>query len=144
MPNTSWAQPGDVLTRWVGADKPDDQDLLSQLIADAERAIIRTFPDVQDRIDDTDDTLEVDDLKLVVARMVIRHLRNPDGTRQVTETEGPFSRNRTFAGDHPGQLLLNDNDRELLGYPPAGTPKAFSIPMGDGQPQGFIGGDHVG
>lgn len=142
----SWTRPFDVTSRWAGDGKPDDQTLLEQLIADAEEIIRFEYPDIADRIDDgesgiePEDPLPIDRVRLVVSRMVTRHLRNPAGVRQVTETTGPFSENRTFAGDLPGQLLLTDEERRMLGYVP-GAPKqrAFTVPFG-GDPGGRLGG----
>lgn len=147
----SWTRPVDITSRWAGEGKPNDDDLLQQLIDDAEEIIRYEYPDITGRVDDgesgiaPEDPVPLERVRLVVARMVSRHLRNPDGVRQVTETTGPFSENRTFAGDLPGQLLLLDEERRMLGYLP-GAPKqrAFTVPTSPDQ--GFyLGGvvDHV-
>lgn len=142
----AWTRTVDIVSRWAGDNVPQDLPLLEQLIADAEEIIRFEYPDIDGRVDDgasgivPEDPLPIDRVRLVVARMVIRHLRNPEGVRQVTETTGPFSENRTYAGDLPGQLLLTDDERRMLGYTP-GAPKqrAFTVPFG-GDEGGLLGG----
>jgi hypothetical protein len=136
----TWTDPDDIVARWVGGSKPtmpDDHMLLSVLIEDAERAIIAADPTIPTRIwvDGNplpDNPLPVETFKQVVARMVTRHLRNPDGIRQMSEGEGPFTRARTYAGDMPGELELTAGDRALLGLT-AGGQTAFSITPGTQQ-----------
>ena len=104
----AWATEADVLDRWVG-DNPPAIELVQTWIADAETLVAFEYPDIQTRIDDL--TLPLARVKLVVSRMVIRALRNPDNIRQTAS--GPFS--TTYAGDEPGGLQLTDADRKLLG-----------------------------
>lgn len=118
-----WVTPEDVVERWVGDDPPALDGVVVRLVDDAETILRATYPDLVDRVG-----LSVDPnaVKLVVARMVSRVLRNPDGTRQVTETVGPFSRNRTFGGDTPGAMALTAEERRLLGDT-AGRSTAFTV-----------------
>lgn len=142
----SWTDPSDVTDRWAGSGQPHDTALIQRLIEDAEEIIRFEYPDIVDRVDDgesgiaPEDPLPIERIRLVVSRMVSRHLRNPDGVRQITESTGPFSENRTFAGDLPGQLLLLDEERRMLGYlPGAPKQKAFTVPFG-GNDGGRLGG----
>jgi hypothetical protein len=145
-----WTTVDDVLGRWAGSPPPDDHDLIETIVRDAERVLLELFPDIPDRLYDPDDlpTLLPDRplpeplLVQVVAQMTIRHLRNPDAVRQTTETEGPFSRNRTFAGDRPGSLWPTPEERELLGYPSGVGQSAFTIAPGTGETS-WLGGAGV-
>lgn len=122
----TWASYDDIVNRWVGDDLPDDIAVVNQLVLDAEDLIRYEFPDVQDRIDDED--LDVGRVKRVVANVVIRYLRNPQGYRSRQETTGPFGESFTVAGDRPGELWLTDADRALLSGDSGGRrPKAFTI-----------------
>lgn len=118
----SWTQASDVRDRWVGDDLtvPDTQ--IETLLEDAEDTVLREFPDMQDRVDRALGTNTTDGpavpmrrLQKVLARMVIRHLRNPEGTRAQMDVAGPFTVNKTFGGDEPGALYLTDEDRAELG-----------------------------
>lgn len=125
-----WAVPQDVRGRWLG-DVPltasDEQ--LTTLIADTEDTILREFPDLPDRIDadpsTTTNAIPLARVKKVVARIAIRHLRNPEGIRQTQEGAGPFQRGVTYGGDSPGSLYLTDEDRAELGGVLSGA--AFTI-----------------
>lgn len=148
-PEPIWSTEADVRRRWVGAGFPEEADI-DQLLVDAEQEILWEYPELPDRVVDTDESgelpdnpLPVDRLVMVICRMVLRHLRNPEGIRQVTETEGPFSRNRTFAGPQPSEVFLTDRERLMLGYlPGAPRPKAFTVPQDTPQP-GVLGGGSV-
>lgn len=120
-----WASRDDVLGRWVGNDRPTDLDLVDQLVLDAETAIVAVFPSIGDRI--TDDSLPVERVQLVVARMVTRAIRNPEGVRSRQEGTGPFSGSVTFGGDNPGELWLTDQERDLLSPNGYGRQQAFTI-----------------
>lgn len=121
-----WATIDDVLGRWIGDDAPCDAASLEAWITDAETLILAEYPDIQDRIDD--ETLSLDRVRLVVARMVTRVFRNPTGTRQHQETTGPFSGSITYGGDDPGGLWLTAEERALLGVlVGSGGQQAFTI-----------------
>lgn len=119
-----WTTAADVTSRWLGdpLTAPDSQ--VEILLEDAEDTISREFPDVADRI--TEGTLPVSRVRKVAARMVIRLLRNPEGTRSHTETTGPFSENVTTADSRPGEIYLSAEDRADLA-PPATGRRAFTI-----------------
>jgi hypothetical protein len=119
-----WATVEDVLGRWIGDDAPCDAARIQAWIADAETVILAEFPNIQARIDD--ETLSLDRVRLVVARMVTRAFRNPTGTRQRQETTGPFTGSVTYSGDNPGDLWLTDEERGLLGLS-GGSQQAFTV-----------------
>lgn len=128
-----WTSYADVTDRWVGGSVPADEAQITTLIADAEDTILREYPDIQARIDDT--TTPVERVIKVVARVVIRHLRNPTGQRSTTQGAGPFQQSITFGGDEPGALYLTDADRYELSGPTSHKGKAFSVEM---TPAGFV------
>lgn len=119
-----WTAPEDVTARWIGDDAiPADNTKLTTLLEDVEDAILGEFPDIQARI--TAGALPLARVKRVAARVVIRHLRNPDGLRQAQEQTGPFGSQVMYGGAEPGALALTDEDRaELSG---ASVSRAFTI-----------------
>lgn len=58
-------------------------------------------------------------VRRVVARVVIRHLRNPDGVRSLSEATGPVTASVTYSGDDPGALKVTQEDIEILQGRPA-------------------------
>lgn len=122
----SWAEPSDVTSRWLDGMLPVDDDVLMTLIGDAEDAIVVGIPDIQVRIDRGE--IPEERVRRVVARMVIRFLRNPTGIRTIQETTGQFSGSTTYAGDSLGEIEFTDADRrELLGKGQVRTGRAFSV-----------------
>jgi hypothetical protein len=98
----------DVKSRWLtGAIPATDAQLLT-LIGDAEDIILGEYPNV---------AVDIPEGRVirVVARMVMRVLRNPEGHRTVAEATGPFSGSTTYGGENPGELYLTDDDRRDLG-----------------------------
>jgi len=120
----AWTSPQDVKDRWLLGDFPVLDPQLAVLIGDAEDTVGSEFLDIQARIDAG--TLPLTRVKKVVARMVIRHIRNPEGIRQVSETTGPFTGSRTYGGAEPGAMYLTDEDRAELSGAKSGQ-RAFSI-----------------
>lgn len=121
-----WASTQDVTDRWVGDDPiPATDAQIATLLEDAEDVIDREYPTLQTRIDAGE--IPVRRVQKVAARMVIRHLRNPEGLRQVQRTSGPFQEGQTFGGDEPGTLYLTDEDRAELGG--ARARRAFMISL---------------
>lgn len=122
-PSLTWAQPSDVRDRWLGPEPlTADDTQIATLLGDAEDTAIREFPDLAIRVaraegDDTTEGVATPKRRVVkvLARMVIRHLRNPEGRRQTQESAGPFQRSTTYGGDEPGALYLTDEDRAELG-----------------------------
>lgn len=122
-----WTTSDDVANRWVGSDLPSDTTVITTLLGVAERRVLHEFPDLQDRIDDGQPSIEA--VVDVVCAMVMRHLRNPTGTRTVQEGAGPFSASRTFGGNDPGAIAMTDDERSLLAAPGTSARKAFVIDL---------------
>lgn len=124
----SWSTPEDVLDAWIGDDEPTDTDKIQVWIDRAERLIRNTIPGIQARVD-ADETDLYDNIISVVSSMVERKFRNPEGTRQVSSTTGPFSEQRTFGGAEPGGLSLLDSEIDLLAGAPSSGQRAFTVDM---------------
>lgn len=112
----------DVESRWVGGDVPATVAQVETLLEDAEDTILGEFPDLTERIEAG---LPPRRVKKVAARMVIRLLRNPEGTRSQMDVAGPFTTNKVFGGEEPGGLYMTDEDRAELGGHKVGG--AFTI-----------------
>ncbi|AYG02372.1 Gp19/Gp15/Gp42 family protein [Gryllotalpicola protaetiae] len=106
----SWTTPADVIDSWVGGEAPDNPNLVQVWIDRAERYLRARIPNLEDRITSGDEPDLLDSVKDVVAAMVGRVFRNPDGVRQETTTAGPYSENRTYGGELPGSLFLTDSE----------------------------------
>lgn len=120
----TWTTPADVTDRWLGSDLDVTNDQIERLLEDAEDTVLREFPDLPERVG-VSGGVPLVRVQKVVARMVIRLLRNPEGLRQVQEGAGPYTENRTYGGAQPGELFLTDEDRAELGNTREG--RAFSI-----------------
>jgi hypothetical protein len=121
----SWATPQDILDRWVGSDKPTDEDLIQALINDAESVILAEFPAIQTRIDDEE--LSLATVVMVVSRMVSRLLRNPEALTYLQQTTGPFGQARNY-GVGNADIWLSENELTLLS--PKKRGKAFEVNQG--------------
>src|SRR5690606_11038470 len=99
-----WTTVEDVKSRWIGDPIPADDAKLAVLLEDAEDTILREYPDMPDRVEA--ETTPLRRVAKVAARMVIRHLRNPGGVRQVQDLAGPFQQATTYGGEEPGALYL--------------------------------------
>lgn len=119
-----WATPADVTARWVGSGAPTDDDLVQALLNDAEAVVLAKYPAIQDRIDDNRLPLAV--VTMVVCRMVIRVLRNPENLSSWQQTTGPFSQSRSF-GSNRQDIWLSDEETDLLA--PNTTGKAFEVDL---------------
>lgn len=120
----AWTTPQDVKDRYLLGEVPVSDAQLAVLIGDAEDTIGSEFSDIQARVDAL--LLPLVRVQKVVARMVIRHVRNPEGIRQVSEGTGPFTGMRTYGGDEPGTMYLTDEDRAELAGAKTGQ-RAFTI-----------------
>jgi len=121
-----WTIAENVLDAWIGDDGPADTFLIDTWIGKAERLIRFKIPGIQARLD----AGEVDLLENVVdvtAAMVIRKFRNPEGIRQSNTTTGPFTESRTYGGNDPGELVLQDDEVSRLAGATGGH--AFSVSM---------------
>lgn len=129
---TEWTFPEDILKDWIGEGKPVGEDVtIGRWIARAERLIRREFPDIGSRLQSGAEPDLLDTLRDVTSSMVIRVLRNPEGYRQTSRTDGSFTGSVTFAGDTPGGLGLTQDERDSLKPPGSVTAGgAFSISVG--------------
>lgn len=119
-----WTTVDDVKDRWIGEGSvPATDEQIARLLEDAEDTVSGEFPDLNDRIDGGE--IPPTRVAKVIARMVIRHIRNPEGVRSTQSTTGPFSEHVTFGGDAPGTIYLTDEDRAELA--PRGVGRAFTI-----------------
>lgn len=127
-----WTFPEDIIKDWIGDGKPVGEEVtIGRWIARAERLIRREFPAINARLESGDEPDLLDTLRDVTSSMVIRVLRNPEGYRQTSRTDGSFTGSVTFAGDTPGGLGLTQDERDSLKPPgSAGTGGAFSISIG--------------
>lgn len=131
---TTWTDPQTVVDEWVGDDGPDDVILVGKWVAKAERLLRREVPDLRDRIDAGEEDL-LENVADVVAAIVARKFRNPEGARQVQETTGPFSASKTYAGDSPGELEITPKELERLTGGERGKRRAFSVEI---LPPGYV------
>ncbi|WP_406234937.1 hypothetical protein [Nocardia sp. NBC_01009] len=135
-----WATAQNVRDRWIGpgpfpADITDA--MLGVLVDDVEDSILAEFPDMQQRIDDyatpptppTPQAIPQARVVKVVCRVILRHVRNPEGVRTKSEGLGPFPIANTYGGNDPGTLYLTAEDREELAGLGSlgGGQKAFTV-----------------
>ena len=126
-----WTAVDELIDSWIGDNLPTDHALVGRWIARAERMLRREFPTLQQRVDNGDEPDLLETVKDVVTAMVTRVFRNPEGVRQMQETDGSFTGSITFSGDQPGGLALLDSERDALRDPGTGKAgQAFSIGMG--------------
>ncbi|WP_104137473.1 Gp19/Gp15/Gp42 family protein [Cryobacterium sp. Y62] len=116
---TSWTNPDDVTGAWIGEGAPTDETKIQSWVNRAEREIKYRVPDIQARIDtEAAETVPRTDLletaKDVVAAMVTRVFRNPEGIRQTNVTTGPYTASKTYGGDQPGGLGITDDELAKL------------------------------
>lgn len=124
----AWTTSDDVLRAWIGDDSPSDTSLIDTWIDKAERLVRFHVPDISARLALDEGDLQ-DTVIDVVAAMVIRKFRNPEGVRQENVTTGPFTESRTYGGDAPGELTLTADDIDRLTGKQKSGQQAFSISM---------------
>jgi hypothetical protein len=122
----SWTTPQDVIDAWIGEPAPTDEAKLQIWIDRAERLIRNAIPGIQARLDIPEEDL-LENVQSVVGSMVERKFRNPEGTRQVSSTTGPFSEQRTYGGSEPGELALLDSEIALLSGTVSSGQRAFTV-----------------
>lgn len=113
----AWTQPSDIRDRWIG-DLPAgvEDTYLATAIEDVEDQLIILAPEL---VDEFGASIPLTRVQRVVARVVIRHLRNPDGFRSLSEATGPVTASVTFSGNDPGALVVTQEDIEVLQGRPA-------------------------
>lgn len=112
----SWTTAAEVVDAWIGDGAPTDLALVDRWVGKAERHLRSKVPGLAARIA-ADPLLEpdlVENVKDVVASMVQRVFRNPEGVRTRQETTGPFSGSVTLGGDQPGELWITDDELSRL------------------------------
>jgi len=119
-----WATVQDIRDRWLDGELPYTDEQVLTLVEDAEDIIAAEFPTLEQKVARGEVTQGR--VVRVVARMIVRVLKNPDGVRQRQETRGSFTGSITYGGDNPGELYLADEDRRDLGGR-AGRGRAFSF-----------------
>ena len=124
----AWTTADDVLNAWIGDDEPVDTLLIDNWIGRAERLIRFTVPGIQTRITAAEVDL-IDNVVDVVTAMVIRKFRNPEGIRQASSTEGPFTSSRTYGGNDPGELAILDTELARISGNTAGGQRAYTVDM---------------
>lgn len=113
----AWTQPSDILDRWIGDLPPGvEERYLLTAIEDVEDQFIILVPEL---VDEFGALIPLGRVKRVVARVVIRHLRNPEGLRSLSEATGPVTASVTYSGDDPGALAVLSEDIEILQGRPA-------------------------
>lgn len=116
----------DVRSRAAGSDLDFEDVAITVFIEDAEDLALQEFPDLRERV--ASGVTPLPRVRRVVAGMVVRKLRNPEGIRTIQDSTGPFSGSTTFAGDNPGEIYLSDDDRKALAPPGVGSGRrAFSV-----------------
>ena len=127
----AWTLAQDVLDDWIGENTPPDPTVVTRWVGKAERMLRREFPTLQARIDAGKEPDLLETVKDVVTAMVTRVFRNPEGIRQMQETDGSFTGSITFSGDQPGGLVLLDSERDMLRDPGAAkSGQAYSVRVG--------------
>lgn len=122
----SWVSPQDILDRWVGGGAPTDEDLIQALINDAEAVVLAEYPKIQDRV--TAGTLSITTIHMVVSRMVMRVLRNPEGLSYWQQNTGPFGQGKSYGSGSATDIWLSPEEKAFLA--PKKKGKAFEIDLG--------------
>lgn len=100
----------DVELEWGQSVAAENVLFVGWQIEKAERLIASKVRDLAARLDD--DLITEQDIRFVVAAMVVRVLRNPEGKQ--AETAGDYSY-QLSAGARSGQMYLTADERALLG-----------------------------
>lgn len=124
----AWTTAEDVLDAWIGDDAPTSFAQIDVWVGKAERLIKFSVPGIQTRITALEPDLLANVIDVVTA-MVIRKFRNPEGIRSTNTATGPFSEQRTFGGDDPGELVLLGSELARLSGNKVGGQRAFTVEM---------------
>jgi hypothetical protein len=110
----TWTTPEDVLARWLGGGEPELTDpKLQVFIEDAEDAILRVYPRIQERIDSN--KLPLNRVKRVVSLVVTRAYKGGySPLASYSRATGPFSESGTYDANAKKNISLTAEDiREL-------------------------------
>jgi hypothetical protein len=129
----AWTDASYITGSWIGDGAPTDSEQIGLWIAKAERLIRREVPDLQARLDVEAELVPqsselLDTARDVVAAMVVRVFRNPEGRRSTQTATGPYSESVTFGGEQPGGLYLTGEELSALRGVSQGS-RAFTIDM---------------
>lgn len=120
----AWTLPADVAARWIG-ELPVPEQYISTAIEDVEDQLIVMAPDL---VDEFGASVPLERVKRIVARVIVRHLQNPEGVRVRSEATGPVTGSVTYSGDDPGALTVTMDDiADLRGK--SFTDGAYAISM---------------
>jgi hypothetical protein len=117
-----YADVADIELEWNQQVPPENEAHVNWVIDKAE-AVLVTIPGLAARI--TAGTVTAQQLKFVVAAMVVRVLRNPEGKR--SETAGDYSYELATGSSGESGMFLTAAERRLLGV----GGRAGSIPLVD-------------
>lgn len=110
-----WASSEDVLSLWVGKNKPSDTEQVDAFCAIAQAVIVGEFPDIQTRIATSDDlALRA---KFVVVQLVSGLYKNPDNLKYFQESTGPWLKAGNVSDQLLQQMTLTDDQRKQLAAP---------------------------
>lgn len=137
----TWTSSQDVLDLWVGANKPEDVELINALINKAETIILATYPQIQARIDAG--SLNINVVIYTVAEMVERVLRNPEGKSQYSYTTGPYTESASYTQASKG-IYLTAEQKKLLAPDTAGKAKSVDLLAGSHKVYDEAGVGYVG
>lgn len=119
----------EVTGRWVqDVDIPASEATLLKLIADAEDTIETEIPGIGAKVAQNDQQYPQARFYKIVARIVLRQLRNVEGLRTVQESTGAFGGSVTYGGDEPGEMYVTARDLAELRGKNRRTAKAFTAP----------------
>lgn len=108
-----WATVDMVHLNWVDGSPPMDDEVIAYQLWQAEDKVLSEFPDIQRNIDSG--LIRESTVARVAVSVAMRRLTNPKFQRQQQMGSGPFTMNSTVVGgDHPGEIYLNDSDRDDL------------------------------
>lgn len=111
----------DIESRWRPLSVAE-MDVATALLEDAWAVVHAHVPDVDSRLSSIPPTLDEAVVRVVVCRMVLRVLRNPDSKAVEGVDDYKFTRHESAASGH---LYLTDDDLALLS--PASATSAWSI-----------------
>lgn len=109
------AEPHDVVARWISSSPVPDTETIRQYLADAQELLATEFPRLE--VEAENSVVYRRRAKIVLCRMVLRALSNPDSVRHVQETTGPFSGGITYGTETLGGLQVTDAERAILAPP---------------------------
>ena len=130
------AEPQDVVARWISSTPVPDTETIRQYLADAQELLAAEFPKLE--VKALASIVYKRRAKIVLCRMVLRALTNPDSVRYVQETTGPFSGGITYGAETLGGLQVTDSDRAILNPPKRQKVSSVGPPLGPTVPAALV------